>query len=182
MTTRDIAKLSCKILAIYTVVNAIKVFGYIAFSSSSFLQQLNIGTKILLIITSFMPFVLLSVLGIILWLYADQFAKHIVSDKDLPVEELKPNSENIQVIAFTVVGIFVLADAIPRLTEVFSSIILLHSLQEQHIRTIHADTIARAIGLIIQFIIGFWLFLGSHGIVGLLKKLREAGIKDSEDV
>lgn len=181
MANKDIARLSCKLFSIYTLINAIKSLNY--FVVLPLEGKSGTGMIATTLILTALPSTLLFASGIILWLYADKLANYLVPDKDLPLEDPQIRVEDIQAAAFSVVGIFILVDAAPKLIQIVFNIILLSKLQHAiPSEWVNLTTITRIVELVIQLVLGFWLFFGSRGIVGLLKRLREAGVKDSNDV
>lgn len=179
MTNKDIARLSCKLLSIYTLISAIKSLNYFVVLP---FQEYGTGMFNIMIVLTAIPSTFLFASGIILWVYADKLVKHLVPDKELAAGDPRRGLEDIQGVAFSVVGILILSDAAPKLMQVLLSIVLLLKLQYAIPNEwLNVTTITRSTGLVIQLIIGFWLFLGSRGIVGLLRKLREAGLKPSNN-
>ncbi|MEW6276602.1 MAG: hypothetical protein AB1556_16015 [Bacillota bacterium] len=185
MTSKDIARLSCKLFSIYTLINAIKSLNY--FVVLPLQGKSGTGMIATTLILTALPSTLLFASGIILWLYAGKLANYLVPDKmpdkDPPSGGSQIRVEDIQAVAFSVVGIFILVDAAPKLIQIVFNIILLSKLQHAIPGDwVNFTTITRIVELVIQLILGFWLFFGSRGIVGLLKRLREAGVKDSNDI
>jgi len=53
----------------------------------------------------------------------------------------------------------------------------MHNLQyDSKNQWFYAHDIVRIAELVVQLIIGIWLFFGSRGIVGLYRRMREAGL------
>lgn len=134
-----------------------------------------------------LPSTLLFASGIILWLYAGKLANYLVPDKepdkDPPSGDPQIRVEDIQAAAFSLVGLFILVDAAPKLIQILLNIILFSKLQHAiPSEWVNITTITRIAELVIQLVLGFWLFFGSRGIVGLLRRLRETDVKDSDDV
>ena len=177
MSGKDIAILLCKILAVYSVVNAAKALNYLMMLSELFNGNVRPGAVIPTLISSFMPFVLLLALGVVLWLNAGRIAGYMLPDREEAIERAALSIGDVQSTAFSVVGVLVLAGAIPQLVQTVSSIVIMHNLQyASQNEWFSPHDIPRIAGLVVQLIIGFWLFFSSRGIAGLYRKMREAGL------
>ena len=178
MTIKDLAGLSCKVLAVYTLVLAFQSLNHFAILPVSIMENFPAGVTALLVMAAFIPSILLLTLAAILWFRADRFAGHMAPGKNTSGEKPAVRGEDLQVIAFSVVGVLVLAGAVPELFQFVSSLVLQRSLQYHPFsETVSVDTVSRAIGLAVRLVIGFWLLLGARGLAGLFKTLREAGLR-----
>lgn len=83
------------------------------------------------------------------------------------------DSQEIYTIALTLLGLYVLVDAIPK---IFYWLLFL-ALYNSNNQVIGAHAIGSIFELAIKFIIGIWLTLGAHGLKGFLYKLRHAGLE-----
>lgn len=175
MTIKDIARLACRLMAVYTIIGAVKALNYVIVLPGSSPE----GIRASLIVTAFLPFILLSALAAILWYRAESLANHLAPDRELSPGRLEIHGEDVQVIAFSLAGVLVLASAVPQLVQVVASVIDLYGFPQPLRETgfFITTTITKATGLLIQSIIGLWLTLGSRGVVALLKKIREAGLR-----
>lgn len=178
LTIKDLARLSCKVLAVYTLVLALQSLNHFALLPVSIRDNLPAGVTALMVMAAFIPSILLLTLAAILWFRADRLAGHMASGENTSGERPAVKGEDVQVIAFSVVGVLVLASAVPELFQFVSSLVLQRSLQFQPFsETVSVYTISRAIALAVRLVIGFWLLLGARGLAGLFKTLREAGLK-----
>lgn len=178
MTIKNLAGLSCKVLAVYTLVLALQSLNYFAILPVSIMENFPSGVTTLLVMVAFIPSILLLTLAAILWFRADRFAGHMAPDKNTSGEKTAVSGEDVQVIAFSVVGVLVLAGAVPELFQFVSNLVLQRSLQDHSLsETVSVYTVSRAIGLAVRLVIGFWLLLGARGLAGLFNTLREAGLR-----
>lgn len=170
MTNHDITKLAFKILCIYAFIRAIelstKVIPYFYdYYEEAGQESVWVGIQILL------PPILLIVGGIILWVTAPALSKIIFRTSDLPDQQNLSFIE-LQTIAFSVVGLIILIDALPYLIK---SIIALYMFKAYSISDkrsiIERNTLL--IFALIKTAIGFWLLLGSRGIVKLIKSAHK---------
>lgn len=182
MPIKDLARLSCRVLAVYTLVQAIQSLNHFAVLPVSMMERFPSGVTALMAMAAFIPPILLFALAVVLWFRADRFAGDMVSGKNTPGESTAVGGEDVQVIAFSAVGVLVLAGAVPELFQFVSSLILQKSFQYHPFsETVSVYTLSRAIGLAVRLVIGLWLLLGARGLAGFIKTLREAGLREPEN-
>lgn len=81
--------------------------------------------------------------------------------------------EDIEIIAFTVLGLWVLSRAIP---DIFYWVTFSYKIYA--VRTSPAlapDQIGNIVGTVVELAIGGWLVFGANGLKGILRSLRTAG-------
>lgn len=168
MRKRDILIIANKILGIYLLVRALEMLQTIGMAVST-LPQLSSDEGmqgIWFLIGSIVPFLLLIAAGLCLIKCADSFAtKLCVGEK---INDMEGNIERdvLQEIAFSTLGVFVIVNAIPRITQIIVNL----SIQGQWRERVLLGTWGAIIGFVIQLAIGIFLIFGSKGLVGLLKK------------
>ena len=177
MTKREVAVLACKILGVYFFIVSLSGF---AFTVSMVFANFSRGTEDSMSNVRFVGLVgpiPVIVLSILLWFLADRIAGRMVSGTEGSTEVSKLTAADIQAIAFSVVGMLVLTRFFPQLAQL---IVNLSILDRYDHAPMDAMTKGRIGGLIVQLAIGLWLLLGSRGLVGFLKTVREAGLEKSE--
>jgi len=159
MTKREIAILSFKILSIYAF---IKVIDNVYYTLGSITSTEDHGANLVLIIA---PQLLLVLCGILLWYIAPRLATSVFKSSSI---ENEPNASlsDIQTVAFSVVGIFLLAISIP---ELVSIIVVYNTMWVAGSKEI---LIKGIIVLSIKIILGLWLLLGSRGLVKFIRSTR----------
>lgn len=172
MNKKDIAYISLRVLSIYifiTVLHSISINLYqLIYSSIS-----NIGKgNNLLILSGMIP---LLTAGIILWVYSERLVDYIIL-KNTRLDEKSDtmNAKDLQIIAFSIVGIILIVTAIPPLIN--KSIYL----------TIESHPIKVGIYLslieeVAKLFIGIILLFCSNGISGLIFLIRNIGTVKKED-
>jgi len=178
MTKHEVAALACKILGIYFIVGALSGFGYAVTMMVEHFSGMREGEIGNLWLAALVGSGLMMVFGILLWFLADRVAARMVPERGSLAVESRTTGADIQAIAFSVVGVFVLARFFPRLTQL---IVNLSVLADYDRAQLDARTKAMIGELIVQLAIGLWLLFGSRGIVGLLKTARGVGIGGSGD-
>ncbi len=177
MTRHQVAALACKILGIYAIVKALGMpLQFLIVPLRMVFRGVGGGTNILTLIGASASFVLLIVFGILLWRLADRLAGCMTSGAEVPSVEERLRGADLQRIAFSVVGLFVLAHAIPEIPQL--AYLLSAETQYGEMEIFAKAQIGR---LVAKLVIGFGLFFGSRALVGLLNRLRTAGVKKPEN-
>lgn len=158
MTKKEIAVLSFKVLSIYAFIRVIDNVYYTLGSITSTEE----GANRLLIIA---PQLLLVLSGILLWYIAPRLASSVFKSSTI---ENEPNASlsDIQAVAFSVVGIFLLASSIPEIVKI---IVIYNTMWAVGSKEVLIQAI---IVLSIKMILGLWLLLGSRGLVKFIRSTR----------
>lgn len=157
-----VAKLSCKILGLYTVVNSITGMFTIVL-----MPQGTAG-----ILKMIFPVVVQAIIGLLLWLLADTIANLMITDGDNSSASVSGKGDG-QRIAFSVLGLFFIGTSIPKLiSSILAVLFTPHQVQVAQ----PMITYRLLIKSTSQFVVGLVIFLGSNGLVGLLNTLRSAGL------
>ncbi|MFH1741359.1 MAG: hypothetical protein ABIH23_20335 [bacterium] len=183
MTRHEIAAMACKILGIYAIIHALGM------PLTSFIWPLDeffrnpdhhLMTNVYRLLATVTPFGLLIGSGVLLWRLADRLAISITSRMGTGSTEHRVCSADIHVIAFSVVGLFVLAQAIPNLAQVFMGLWIRAQAPPYAQGNMSTHAIVQSVGLVIKLAMGFWLFFGSRGLVELLSKMRKGSLAEME--
>jgi hypothetical protein len=171
MSRQDIAGLACKILGLYMIIQGINVMANVLIFNWASPNQLIPISSVL------SSFILLFIFGILLWGCSDRLSAFMaggtVASKEGADSAITPN--DVQRIAFSVLGLYFLGNSLPSLLSVLSSLLTLNQVGlSQQVLT----TMARPI---IEFLVGLGIFFGSQGLVNLLNSLRAAGVKKEYD-
>jgi len=169
MNKREIAVLACKVLGIMTVVSALHspVNGLLSVLQTDLSQHPESAWVPLIPI---LHLLLLFGVGLFLWMCADRLAAEMVrSDETSPTKSVLTGDE-IQAIAFSVIGLFLFVQALPRfLYEVVYIGAVYPPPAEFRPRWLLG-------GPLLQVIVGIALFFGARGLVGIWKKMRGGGV------
>jgi len=150
---KGIAKISVKILSIYFFVEFItqgipQIFGIFKMR-----QEIGEGLVIGIIISQLLKLLI----AVYLWYFAEKLSIRIMGNiKNESIKEI--NYRKLQLIAFSVVGIVLLATSIP---EIAQYIVEYLSMSGRVITNILPKLIAKTI----ELIIGIWLLLGLPGVL-----------------
>jgi len=169
MTKRDILELAIKIIGIYMVILILNFIHSILISIPWIFERQEHNSLLFLI--SYTISVLIYFIVAYNFIFrADSLANIICKEDKSFGESNNIQKETIQEIAFTVVGIYLIAIALPKITDVIISIIL----QGRFKNIQYTRGFTYIISSIVQIGIGIYLVLGSKGIVNTIKKLRGA--------
>ena len=167
MTKKEIATLSFKMLSLYAFISAIDKLPRIFYSMSH--NDLR-GPGMINFVMAAVPPLLLVICGMLLWFMAPLLAVSIFKST---VSENEPNASfvDIQTIAFSVAGLYVLASALPNLVESVSMYYIIVS----HTTEGGAPLGETIIVLMLKIALGFWLFFGSRSIVKFIRSRQHRG-------
>lgn len=186
MTQREIARLCCKVIAIYALIRAIEsaaVLGWILLGpSSSGITEWQTYVPVFFFFA--LPPVVLVAMSVFLWKNAGVVAAWISGhdlqdDPDEPdIKPTRANSHELQAVAFATLGLWAIINALPRLIDLgFRAMIPPSSSLAVEFGLLSAS---RLVAISLQLAIGVWLLFGSRGLVQLLYKLRNVGLDETE--
>lgn len=161
MRRKEIAVLSFKVLSLYAFIKAIDkltdIFYYI-FQNKNMHDNTTVN---ILIISG--PLLLLALCGLLLW-YTAPLLSNSIFKSIVPENKTDASLANIQMIAFSTIGLFILATGLPDLVNVVL-VIVTSTLIEGGINSM----IHIVIVLILKNSLGLWLLFGSRSIVNFVR-------------
>jgi hypothetical protein len=131
--------------------------------------------RVTLIVGAIITFLLFIGLGIYLITISDNLAENM-AQKDPAVEiSNKIEAKDLQVLAFSVVGIILIALSISKIFELGVKIFTLQCMKsdESFMEKVSIDTISSAIGFVIQFTIGILLFVFGGSVSNIWDTLKK---------
>jgi hypothetical protein len=175
MTKKEIVSLSLKLAGIYCLIMAISHFGY-AIPSVLILGRRGFWSMLLLL--SLTPFVLLLLFGVYL-IFSSKLPSKMASSM---IQEEKTTCftfQDIQVLAFSIIGVWLLSSAIP--TFIYAIVrIVEHLTSQQSVPVFDKYFISRIVAAVFKSALGIYLFSGSKGLAKLWQKLQSTrGMKPS---
>lgn len=173
MTKREIAALALRLLGIYCLVESLQyiqglawiLFGSVPSSDKlGVLLQLLLGTGTLLAIALF------------LLLRADRVGRFVAGDEpDQPVTQAW-SMRQVQSIAFSAVGVYLLAVSLPNLcmliVQAISAYSATSSMAQAQAQVVMQQQWAKVIESLLRTGMGLWLFLGAKGWTDLWHRLH----------
>ncbi len=182
MTKKEIVSLSLKLAGIYCLIMAISHLNFTIMNVVSFLRgqgfwdMLTSITPFVLLLLSFTPVVLLLLFGVYL-IFSSKLASKMASSM---IEEEKTTSftfQDIQVLAFSIIGVWLLSSALPTFFQTIVRITVLYSSSQQSVPVYY---ISQIVAGVLKLALGIYLFSGSKGLAKLWQKFQGTrGMKPS---
>ena len=179
MTKKEIVSLSLKLAGIYCLIMSLSYLSFAIMSAVSALRQgfwdmLTSITPFVLLLLSFTPVVLLLLFGAYL-IFSKKLPSKMASSM-IEGEEEQTTSftfQDIQVLAFSIIGVWLLSSAIPTFIQVIVRIILLHSTSQRSGSVfINSYIIPQIAAAVLKLALGIYLFSGSKGLAKLWQKFQ----------
>ncbi len=176
MTKKEIISLSLKLAGIYCLIMAISHFCY-AIPSLVILGRRGFWSMLLLL--SLTPFVLLLLFGAYL-IFSSKLPSKMASSM---IQEEKTTCftfQDIQVLAFSIIGVWLISCAIPYF--IYATVrIVEHSTSQQSVPVFRdSNIISQIVTAVLKLALGIYLFSGSKGLAKLWQKLQSTrGMKPS---
>ena len=181
MTKHEFAALACKVLGIYTLVNALGLLPSILGNALNSLASSSTGLNPALAtvertaaVAYILPLAFDIMAGLLLWRRADFLAARMIRDTDAAPSQIAIGA-GAETVAFSFLGLFTLLQAIPRLGLIVFNLILMSRQGPLLHRDYKGMAAPDVVVLVIQLCLGCWLLLGAAGLARLLGSLRHAG-------
>jgi len=162
MTKKEIATLSFKVLSLYAFVKAIEQLSTLIYNAY---RVSEIGVAFFIVYAS--PVILLALCGGLLWFIAPLLASSI-SKSTVPQDNSATSLLSIQDVAFSIVGLYMLADSLPRIVRSTIWHFTSGSVDMGKSSPLFGDIA----GSLLQVVIGVWLLFGSRGLVNFIASMR----------
>ncbi len=181
MTKKEIVSLSLKLAGIYCLIMSISYLSFVIMSARSalrkdFLYMLISITPFVLLLLSITPFVLLLLFGVYL-IFSSKLPSKMASSI---IQEEKTTSftfQDIQVLAFSIIGVWLISSAIPTFIQAILHITVLYLSSQQ---SVPVYSISQIVASVLKLALGIYLFSGSKGLAKLWQKLQSTrGMKPS---
>ena len=190
MTQREIARLCCKIIAIYALIQSIESLQVgimnIMMMWPLYQRSGSIGlpwNSYVGVFFSMATPVMLAAVAIFFWRQSGIIAAWITGH-NLQDEADEPDSnpkrisaKELQVVAFATIGLWAIVSSLSQLISAIAWMVFSTTSMKEEL--LLRNTV-RVIGLLFVLCLGFWLLFGARGIVQLLYKLRNVGLDENE--
>lgn len=169
MTNKDILTLALRIFGFYLIVRFLEGFTTISLTLGN-LSQIPEAQRFGYSLSSILPYLLILFGGIILIKWPDQFSTGLYRKEEIKNIHEKTNisQEILQQIIYSGIGILVIANALPHMTQIIISL----TIQSQWGKTASYNTLLSALGLSLQLALGVYLFFNSKFLVRFVNKSR----------
>jgi len=169
MTKQEVAILSFKALGIYALIHAFNGLPNLLYSMSK--SNLFDQFGILNVFSQAVPFILIIFSSILLWYCAPLLSSTIFKSRDSEIR-IDASLHDVQIMAFSIIGLFVIANALTDITKTTLFNIFLTSFSHDADSEIKTYRNFFIILLATKISFGLWLLLGSRGIVNFIKSMR----------
>jgi len=166
-----LAFVACRIISVYLLANWLGAFSrsVVALFADSFrTPNILIG-----VVGMAIPMLI----GVLIWIFSNKLAGFMVKPQegqDANLMSVTFDLDTIQVLAFTVMGVFLIVNTVPSLV---STLAVYAILPKPDIGQVRLEVLSALLNSGIQIIMGVWLVLGGKGLVALIKKIRTVGVK-----
>ena len=112
--------------------------------------------------------------AILLWLFPLAVAAKIIPNIKAKGTPAPLDAGGIEVVAFSVMGLWVLTFAIP---DIFYWVTFVYRVKSVNVGSteLTPENIGYIVSTIVELVIGFWLLFGSRGLLGVIRRARYAG-------
>lgn len=111
--------------------------------------------------------------AVLLWFFPLTVAGRIIPNIKSKTSTSKLSAGEIEVVAFSVMGLWVLTFAIPDTFYWVTFVLLLKNVEVGNVH-LTPDNIASIVTTIVELAIGFWLLFGSRGVFAIVRRFRQA--------
>ena len=168
MHKEQIVGIAVRLFALFLVV-------YVLRHASALIPYLADSSSYKISFTFLFLIVLFPILAaILLWLFPLTVAAKLIPDIKAKERPKTLSSTEIEQVAFTIFGLWVLTQAIPDIFYWATFVYMAKSLGMGRAE-LSPDNISNVVVTVLELVIGFWLLFGSKGIVGVIRRIRHAG-------
>ena len=172
MTKREVGSLAFKLAGIYAMIHTIGFMQFLFVLGDINRIDAPYG-KVLLVAAAVLPFLLLVALTCILILSSDRLSARMFGDSGQEPGR-SACAQELQPIAFSVLGAFIFASALPDFLRIAGSLSVQVS-DPVMLRRITLGTWLSAIGILAKVALAVGLFFGGRGLSRLWFRLRTGG-------
>lgn len=112
--------------------------------------------------------------AVLLWFFPLVVAAKLIPNIKTKAQSAPIGAGGVEVVAFSVMGLWVLTTAIP---DIFYWVTFVYRVKSAGIGSteLSPENIGNIVASIVELVIGFWLLFGSNGLLGILRNARHAG-------
>ena len=172
MQVRDLAKLTFVISGIFALIASLPLLQ--ALVTMPFSPEETRGHTVVIVLAWLVPFLILVLTGVVLIARREQLARWLFSDSEQQ-EPAGVKTDEIQDLAFAVLGIYLVVSTLPNLGSVASALINLRGLETFHeYLGVFRDNLMFYLGTITKLIVGIYLFMYAHSAGNWWRKRKKS--------
>lgn len=174
MTKLEITFLTSKVLGVFIIMQSLAYFHALGSQLSlADVPGFHMSFANILFFT-LIPLLLTLSAGLILFFYSDRCAKFFMSHSDNPATDTPLVAQEIEIAAFSILGLYLIIQALPTITR--TVVWIYFSIPSSPQRMVLSRQIQMDIAVIIvELTFGVWLLPGSRGITKAVRWLRQIG-------
>jgi hypothetical protein len=166
MNQTQLAQVALKIVGIFAIIQSIPLLG--AFIQTSAIIAQDFAWKPLAMIGTLFPFLLMISSGCCLIIFGNKIASKMFPPINQHYENIGISTKHLQAIAFSIVGILLMAFAIPHMASIIWNYhVIKNADSEMQLQKFWDDTWNYALRTGVQFLIGLFIFFGSKAVTAL---------------
>jgi hypothetical protein len=174
MTKQELSQIALKILGIFALLESVQLMS--GFMNVFAFPEDILFNRYVLILSMILPLLVLVSAGIILIVRTEIIALKFFPTG--PIENIDLKIDQIQAIAFSIIGVALIVTAIPKLAQLGMNIYgLMYRANELGVDftlfTLERDTIGLGINLSIRFILGVLLFVSGDSLANLWRRIKD---------
>ena len=175
MKKEEFAYIGCKLLALYWLISALNLLAT-SVTTVSMLQYTESVSyfSTVAIYFSHLPLAVNIIFAIFFWFGANRLVKNIFSNAN-ETNDSCITAHQVQIIAFSVVGLLLIVWSVPEIINLLYKIQLLKEFDSYSETPFSVK--AKMVELILKSLLGILLFFGAKGLSGLLLRIRTLGSK-----
>ena len=174
MNKEELAYVGCKLVALYLAITSVisLISNSIFIATMEISGDQNISNMAYLSLITPLLYILVC---LCLWFGAKPLTQFILGEVDYELEAKLVSARDIQTIAFSAIGLFILLNALPELGGIFHQAQLEEDIygSETGLSNYRVELFV----ISIKAILGMLLFLGARGLSGIILRLKTFGSK-----
>jgi hypothetical protein len=182
VTKREIALLALKLIGIYCFIQALTFL-----ASSLSLVGMNMAemglSRSLMVAGAALPILGYALSGSVLLVFGNKISGKLLADKQTGAPTTEITTRDVQTLAFSIIGIYLIAASLPSLASLLWTIAYYYRKGGPDLARAGVENVWRhAIQVAVEIVVGLGLFLGARGVSSLwffLQKARGPKLLDS---
>jgi hypothetical protein len=185
MSQKDFAFIALRIFAVYILIQSFLDLSHIInyYLIPILYEDLQefVQTKVINIFLHLGPFLVQLVVSIVVWIYAERLSRLFIPKYKNIVNKDEPNQNQpsltiyqFQVAAVSIVGLAFIVHTLPSFFSLAQNWLNIKEIGVDYaITKMKGELLFAFIEKLLRLVLGFVLFFGSRGLVGLLNRIRE---------
>lgn len=183
MSQKDFTFIALRIFAVYILIQSLMDLSHIVnyYLIPIYYEDLqeHVQTNVINMLLHLGPFLVQLVMSIVIWLYANKLT-HFFVPKNKEGTQGEPNQNRLtvhqfHVAAVSIIGLAFIVHTLPSFFPLVQSWLNIKELGVDNVNPrMKGELLFAFLEKLLRLVLGFALFLGSRGLVGLLKKIRES--------